>query len=71
MKKLKFCFFKKHTILQAILEMDDPKNVQEARMMEDWPEWERAIHTELDQLDQFGTWKIVDCPPDAVPIPNK
>ena len=39
--------------------------------MEDWPEWEKAIHTELDQLNQFGTWKLVDCPLDAVLIPNK
>jgi len=37
----------------------------------DWPEWEKAIHGELEQLDHFGTWKLVDCPQDAIPIPNK
>ena len=59
------------TIHQAILGTDDPKNVQEAKTLTDWPEWEKAIHGELEQLDHFGTWKLVDCPQDAIPIPNK
>jgi hypothetical protein len=25
----------------------------------------------LEQLKSFETWKLVDCPPDAIPIPNK
>ena len=27
--------------------------------------------TELNQIQQMGTWKLVDKPPDAVPIANK
>ena len=56
---------------QAILGTDDPKTVREAKDFADWPEWEKAIQTELEQLKSFGTWKLVDCPPDAIPIPNK
>jgi len=26
---------------------------------------------ELDQLENFGTWKLVECPSDAIPIRNK
>lgn len=55
----------------AILGTDDPKTVAEAKTLEDWPEWEKAIKAELDQLEHFGTWDLVDCPTDAVPIPNK
>jgi len=59
------------TVHQAILGTDDPKTVQQAKIFADWPEWEKAICVELDQLDRFGTRKLVDCPPDAIPIPNK
>ena len=56
---------------QAILGPDDPSTLREAKTFNDWPEWEKAIRVELDQLEQFKTWKLVDCPDDAVPIPNK
>ena len=38
---------------------------------EDWEEWEHAMHTELDQLQCMGTWKLVEKPPGVVPIANK
>ena len=59
------------TIYQAILGTDDPKTLREAKSFDDWSEWEKAIHVELDQLRDFGTWKLVECPSDAIPIPNK
>jgi len=59
------------TIYHAILGSDDPQTVGEAKTFNDWPEWEKAIKTELDQLEHCGTWKLVDCPNGAVPIPNK
>ena len=31
----------------------------------------KAINIELEQLQRMGTWKLVDKPPDAVPIANK
>ena len=34
---------------------EDPKTLQEAKASSDWPEWEKAIHVELNQLDHMGT----------------
>jgi len=56
---------------QAMYGTEDPKTVKEAKRLEDWPEWEKAIRAKLDQLKHFGTWKLVDCPKEAVLIPNK
>ena len=59
------------TIYYAILGSDDPQTVGEAKTFDNWPEWEKAIKTELNQLEHCSTWKLVDCPNGAVPIPNK
>ena len=58
-------------IYQATLGPDDPRSLNMAKGFNDWAEWEKAIHAELEQLEKFGTWKLVDCPSDAIPIPNK
>jgi hypothetical protein len=58
-------------IFQATLGADDPVTLKEAKSFKDWPQWEDPICTELNQLKQFGTWKLVECPDDAIPIPNK
>ncbi len=50
---------------------EDPKTLPEAKGSPDWLEWEKAIKVELDQLDHMGTWQLVDCPVDAVPLANK
>jgi hypothetical protein len=55
----------------AILGSDDPQTVGEAKNLPDWPEWEKSIRVELEQLERFGTWTLVECPKGAVPIPNK
>ncbi len=58
-------------VYQAMIEPEDLSTLNEAQASSDWPEWEKAIHAKLKQLAQFGTWKLIDCPSDAIPIPNK
>src|SRR6266581_5738828 len=55
----------------AVMLEEDPQNLQEAQRSGEWPEWERAIQAELDQLKKMGTWQLVDKPTGAVPIANK
>ena len=55
----------------AIIAGDELTSLSEAQQSPDWPEWERAIDNELNQLQQMGTWKLVEKPPDAVLIANK
>jgi len=50
---------------------DEFHSLREARMSEDWPEWERAIDSELSQLREKGTWELVERPMDALPLANK
>jgi len=55
----------------TVIPGDDCHSLKEARESPDWPEWEKAIQTELEQLRQMGTWKLVDKPVGAMPIANK
>jgi hypothetical protein len=57
--------------LFAIVAGDEHNSLQDARNSPDWPEWEKAIQSELTQLHQMGTWRLVEKPPNAVPIANK
>jgi hypothetical protein len=57
--------------LYAIIAGDDLNSLKEARDSPDWPEWEKAIQSELNQLCQMGTWKLVKKPPHAIPIANR
>lgn len=50
---------------------DEPRSLKEAKQSPEWPEWEHAVQTVLAQLQEMGTWKLVDKPVDAVPISNK
>jgi len=50
---------------------NEPKTLNDAQKSPEWPEWEKAINIELEQLQRMGTWELVDKPPDAVPIANK
>jgi hypothetical protein len=50
---------------------DGPISLKEAKQSPDWPEWEKAIQAELEQLQDMGTWVIVKKPLDAIPITNK
>ena len=49
----------------------EPKTLQEAKESPEWPHWEEAIQTELTQLKNMGTWKLVERPNDRTPISNK
>jgi len=49
----------------------DPITLKEAKESPNWKEWNKAIHVELDVLKNMGTWRLVDCPKEAVPISNK
>ena len=55
----------------VVIPETDPDSLKEARESEDWPEWERVIQAELDQLKHMGTWQLVEKPEGAVPIGNK
>lgn len=50
---------------------DECHSLREAKQSSEWPEWEQAIDTELNQLKCMGTWKLVEKPADVVPIGNK
>lgn len=50
---------------------EDPKTLKEAQKSIEWPEWEHAIETELDQLEKTGTWRLIEKPVAAIPIANK
>ncbi|KAH9158389.1 hypothetical protein LEN26_003012, partial [Aphanomyces euteiches] len=43
--------------------VDVPQSHREAMAMKDHDEWAKAEHTELKQLREAGTWKLVDLPP--------
>jgi hypothetical protein len=55
----------------TVIPEDDCCSLKEARKSPNWPEWEHAIHTELEQLCQMGTWELVEKPVGAVAINNK
>jgi Reverse transcriptase (RNA-dependent DNA polymerase) len=44
---------------------DNPKNVEEARKPDDWPEWDASIKKELQQHAEVGTWELVEPPKGA------
>ena len=50
---------------------DECRTLREAKQSPEWPEWEKAIHTELDQLKRMGTWKLMEKPSGVVAIANK
>ena len=46
-------------------------SLKDAKKSADWPEWEKAVQIELTQLQQMGTWRLVEKPPDTIPLANK
>ena len=54
-----------------VIPSDDCHSLKEACESPDWPEWEKVIQTELEQLQRMGTWKLVNKPVGTVPIANK
>jgi Reverse transcriptase (RNA-dependent DNA polymerase) len=50
---------------------DEFHSLAEAKQSPEWPYWECAIQSELDQLREKGTWKLIDPPENAIPLTNK
>jgi len=50
---------------------DNPKTIAEAQASPEWPEWEKAVLAELDQLKTMNVWELVDRPEGRIPIGNK
>jgi len=55
----------------AIIASDELTSLKDAKRFSDWLEWEKAIQSELTQLQQMGTLRLVEKLPDAIPIANK
>ena len=56
---------------EPVLRGTELKTLQEAKESLEWPHWEEAIQTELTQLKNMGTWKLVERPNNRTPISNK
>jgi reverse transcriptase-like protein len=50
---------------------DEFYSLAEAKQSPEWPEWKCAIRSELDQLWDKGTWKLINSPEDAILLTNK
>ena len=50
---------------------DEPKTLQEAKEIPEWPQLESAIKSKLNQLTKMGTWELVEHPKEIIPIANK
>jgi hypothetical protein len=59
---VEYVFQNPHPTIQVILGGDDPKALNQARESPDWPEWDKAIQTELEQLARMGTWQLAQLP---------
>jgi hypothetical protein len=46
--------------VEAIITRDDCHSLKEAKASLEWPDWEHAIQAELNQLQEMGTWQLVD-----------
>jgi len=60
-----------HEQTYAAVPDNECRTLRKAKQSPEWPEWEKAIHAELDQLKKMGTWKLIKRPPGVVPIANK
>ena len=57
--------------IYAITAGNEHNSLKEAKASYDWPEWQCAMDIKLKQLQDMGTWKLVNPPPNAIPIANK
>ena len=56
---------------EANISEKEPKTLSEVKRSPEWPEWQKAIQTELEMLEWMGTWELVDAPEDRKPVTNK
>ena len=50
---------------------DFPQSLKEAKELLEWPEWEKAIQSELNMLHEKGTWKMAELPEGRKAIGNR
>jgi len=55
----------------TVIPSNNCQSLKEVQESLDWPEWEKAIQTELEQLCQMGMWKLINKPVSTMPIANK
>jgi hypothetical protein len=45
-----------------------PRSIAEAKASPEWPQWECAINSELENLTTMGTWELEKCPTERKPV---
>jgi hypothetical protein len=55
----------------AVMAGDELNSLAEAKHTPDWPKWWKGMEEEIKMLNEKGTWKLVEKPPDVIPISNK
>ena len=45
--------------------------LKEACESTEWPQWKKAMETKLNQLQQMGTWELVDLPEGRRTVGNR
>ena len=56
-----------HHVREISMDLDEfdtqyPNSIAKARKSPEWPEWEKAISTELEMLCEKNTWELSDIP---------
>jgi hypothetical protein len=49
---------------------DEPNTLKDVKKSPDWPQWEKAIQSELQMLQEKGTWRLESLPADRQAIGN-
>ena len=50
---------------------DEPNTLKDAKKSPEWPEWEKAIASELQMLQEKGTWTLEPLPLNRQAISNR
>jgi Reverse transcriptase (RNA-dependent DNA polymerase) len=50
---------------------DKPNTLKDVKKSLDWPQWEKAIQSELQMLQEKGTWRLESLPADWQAIGNR
>jgi len=58
-------------LIYAIIAGDEHNSLEEAKASYDWPQLQCAMDIKYQQYLDMVAWKLVDPPPDAIPIVNK
>jgi Reverse transcriptase (RNA-dependent DNA polymerase) len=54
-----------------VIDDKDLSTLKQAKSLQEWPEWNQGIQAKLNQLDQMGTWTLIDLPLNMKLIGNK